>query len=186
MAVGKTIKVLGIDPALRNFGFCVATVDVENDCIVSIDNLYLSKTEDERGKTVRRNSDDLRRAKEHVKTLKQLSEGVTVAFAEVPVGSQSARAMASYGVCIGVLASCPIGLFEVTPSEVKQRTVGVKTATKDEMIEWATERFPSAPWLRHNGRIKKDNEHLADATAAIVAGLQTKQWQQAKIFLTIN
>ena len=191
MEVGKNhlISVVGIDPALRNFGFVVALDDVDKNEIKGIIDMKLVKTEDERGKTVRRNSDDLRRAKEHIRAMQEICEGRTIAFAEIPVGSQSARAMASYGVCIGVLASCPIGLIEVTPSEVKKEATGYKTATKEEMIEWAHEKFPDAPWLtqKRNGQIhlKNENEHLADAIGAINAGLKTDQWKQLKNLLFI-
>lgn len=187
MGLGKTIKVLGIDPALRNFGFCVATIDVKNDKIVDVENLILAKSEDEAGKKVRRNSDDLRRAKSLVEALQEACQGCSLAIAEVPVGSQSARAMASYGICIGVLASCPIGLLEVTPTEVKVNAVGEKTATKQEMIEWAVNQFPKAPWLKRTVKgketLRNDNEHLADALGAINAGLHSSQWKQLKAFM---
>lgn len=189
MARGKEILAVGIDPALRNFGFAVARIDVENDKILEIVDLKLVKTEDEKGKTVRRNSDDLRRAKAHVNAMLEICKGKAIAFAEIPVGSQSARAMASYGVCIGVLASCPIGMIEVTPSEVKKEATGYKTATKEEMIEWAHDLFPKAPWLtrKSNGKtvLKNENEHLADAIGAINAGIRTNQWKQLKAFLFI-
>lgn len=187
MALGKLIQVLGIDPALRNFGFCSALVNAETDEIVKVSKLRLAKSEDEAGKKVRRNSDDLRRAKILHDALQEEAEMNFIAFAEVPVGSQSSRAMASYGVCIGVLASCPIGLIEVTPSEVKMASVGTKTATKQEMIDWAVNKFPDAPWLKRKLKgeevLKNENEHLADALAAINAGLKSSQWKQLKSFL---
>lgn len=186
------IQVIGVDPALRNFGFAVAKVDTETNEIKSIESLELVKTEDDAGKKVRRNSDDLRRAREHVKALQRLSDpsnGTTVAFVEVPVGSQSARAMASYGVCIGVLASCKCGMVEVTPTEVKVAATGHKTATKEEMIDWATGLFPKAPWLKRTVKgktvLKNENEHLADAVGAINAGLQTSQWAQIRGVLSL-
>lgn len=187
--VRNTLKVLGIDPALRNFGFAIATIDIDEDRIISVDDLVLTKTEDDAGKKVRRNSDDLRRARQLEAALWRLSDPnkVDIAFAEVPVGSQSARAMASYGICIGVLAACRCSMIEVTPTEVKLNAVGTKTATKNEMIDWAHRQFPDAPWLtRMQGGekvLKNENEHLADAIGAINAGLQTEQWLQAKIFL---
>lgn len=187
MEHGKTITVVGIDPALRNFGYAVATIDLETDKILEVTELHLGKTSDEKGKQVRRNSDDLRRAKQHVVAMKEICKGKAIAFVEVPVGSQSARAMASYGICIGILASCPLGIVEVTPSEVKKEATGYKTATKEEMIEWAHGLFPKAPWLtrKANGKtvLKNENEHLADAIGAINAGLRTSQWAQLKSFL---
>ena len=140
------IKVLGVDPALRNFGFAVATVDLETDQIEKVECLELSKTEDDAGKKVRRNSDDLRRARIHADALRKWSDPkeVSIAFIEVPVGSQSARAMASYGICIGVLTNCRCGVIEVTPTEVKVAATGSKTATKEEMIDWAYKKYRDA------------------------------------------
>lgn len=176
------VKILGIDPALRNFGYAIARVSVETGEILSIDDLVLVKTEDDAGKKVRRNSDDLRRAKAHVDALKRLTSGVDFAMAEVPVGSQSARAMASYGICIGVLASCDVPLIQVTPTENKVCATGKKTASKEEMIEWAHGLFPNAPWLTRKTKgetvLKNENEHLADAVGAIYAGLQTDEWKR--------
>ena len=189
----KKLKVLGVDPALRNFGFAVATIDLETDQIVSVEYLELSKTEDDAGKKVRRNSDDLRRARIHADALRKWSdpEEVSIAFIEVPVGSQSARAMASYGICIGVLTNCRCGVIEVTPSEVKLAATGVKTASKEEMIDWAYGNYKDAcGWLtrKQNGKyvLKKENEHLADAIGAINAGLKTSQWKQLKGILLLS
>ncbi|MEZ6841385.1 hypothetical protein ABVN80_15055 [Acinetobacter baumannii] len=102
---------------------------------------------------------------------------------EVPVGSQSARAMASYGICIGVLSSCPLPLIQVTPTEVKLAGTGIKTATKGEMIEAAMNAHPEAKWpmRKIKGVLEplSSNEHLADATFAIKAGLDTDEFKSA-------
>ena len=187
------IKVLGVDPALRNFGFAVSTVDLDTYQIMKVECLELSKTEDDAGKKVRRNSDDLRRARVHADALRKWSnpDDVSIAFIEVPVGSQSARAMASYGICIGVLTNCRCGVVEVTPTEVKVGATGSKTATKEEMIDWAYGKYADAyGWLtrKQGGKfvLKKENEHLADAIGAINAGLKTSQWAQLKGLLRLT
>lgn len=176
------IKIVGIDPALRNFGFAQATLDVFT-LKYSIDNLILVESESEAGKTVRKNSDDLRRAQQLYDGLIFACTGAAIAIAEVPVGSQSARAMASYGMCVGVLAACPLPLIQVTPSEVKMAAVGTKTASKEEMIEWAMNKHSGANWLMRRSKgvmvPMNDNEHLADACAAIEAGIRTSQFHQA-------
>lgn len=180
--VKKSIKVVGLDPSLRNFGISIAEVDVET-LEVTVKEVRLVETEGEAGKTVRKNSDDLRRARMSYEGMVDACKGASFAIAEVPVGSQSARAMLSCGLCIGVLAGCPIPLIEVTPSEVKLAAVGYKTATKDEMIEWAMKKHPEANWLMRKSKGAlvpiASNEHLADATAAIYAGIKTQQFQQA-------
>lgn len=182
MEVGKNeIKVVGIDPALRNFGIAVAYIDIDT-MNVRIETLRLIETEGEAGKTVRKNSDDLRRARMSYSGMVEACKGATLAIAEVPVGSQSARAMMSCGLCIGVLSACPVPLIEVTPSEVKLAAVGYKTATKDEMIEWAMKKHPNANWLMRKSKGKlvpiAANEHLADACATIEAGIKTEEFKR--------
>jgi len=178
------VKILGLDPSLSNFGIVKATLDMV-DLSIRIDDLVLIETEREgKRKVVRQNSEDLARAKLLHDGLQKHAQGAALVFAEVPVGSQSARAMASYGVCIGVLASCPVPIIQVTPSEVKQIATGHKNATKQEMIEWAVAKYPDAGWFaqKKGGVLRplNKNEHLADATAAIEAGLATDQFRQVR------
>ncbi|WP_218958956.1 RuvC family protein [Salinimonas marina] len=112
--------------------------------------------------------------------------GVNLAFVEIPVGSQSARAMASYGICVGLLASIQIPIIQVTPAEVKIAATGSKTATKNEMIHWAVSQYSDADWLttRRGGQdvVTNKNEHLADAVAAVHAGVKTDTFQQLLSF----
>lgn len=183
------IRVVGLDPSMSNFGIAKATLDTDS-MTFALDDLVLVKTEPEHDKrarkVVRKNSEDLERARLLHKGIIEHTKSAALAFAEVPVGSQSARAMASYGMCLGILAACPIPLIQVTPTEVKLAGAGIKTASKEEMIAWALKKYPGANWLRYqqNGKgFKKDdpssaNEHLADATAAIEAGILTDQFRQ--------
>lgn len=182
--MSSKIRVVGIDPALRNLGLCKATINL-NTLEIDVVDLILVETEANKktAKVVRKNCDDLDRAKILHDALVEHCKGNHLAFCEVPVGSQSARAMASYGICIGVLAACPIPMVQLTPSEVKLAATGSKHAAKQEMIEWAFEKYPKAPWLavRRGGVLTPtlNNEHLADATAAIHAGILTDQFRQA-------
>lgn len=182
------IKVIGIDPSLRNMGFCKGTIDLDT-LQVEVTDVILVETEANKktAKVVRKNCDDLDRAKLLHDAIVRECAGHALAFVEVPVGSQSARAMASYGICVGVLAACPIPMIQVTPSEVKLAATGSKHAAKQEMIEWAFAKYPDAPWLAVNRGGKKvptlNNEHLADATAAIHAGVLTDQFRQAAMMM---
>jgi len=180
--MSKFIKIVGIDPALANFGLAEVTLNVEN-LNFHVDKLILPQSESEAGKVVRKNSDDLRRAQILYRGMIQSCKGAAFAIAEIPVGSQSARAMASYGVCVGVLAACPISLIQVTASEVKRAATGYKNATKAEMIDWAMEKYPYANWVMRKSKgvmvPQACNEHLADALAAIEAGILTDQFIQA-------
>ena len=180
------IKIVGIDPAMANMGLAKATLDLDT-LDIHIDELILPQTESENGKTVRKNSDDIRRAKILYDGMVEACKDASFAIAEVPVGSQSARAMASYGICVGVLAACPIPLIQVTPTEVKLAAIGEKNASKLEMIDWGIKKYPYANWImRKKGGVmvpQNCNEHLADACAAIEAGLKTQQFKAATAML---
>lgn len=189
----KTIKVVGQDPSLRNWGLAVGTLDLETKKL-SIDFLDLTNPELSKGKQVRQNSQDLESAFQLYQGAITAAEGAHAVFVEVPVGSQSARAMASYGICVGVLGALRangIPFFEVTPTEVKLAAVGNKTATKQEMIRWAMATHPEANWptYKQNGTMTVSEakaEHMADAVAAIYAGLACNAFKQMLPFLAVQ
>lgn len=182
------IKVAGLDPSLNNLGMARGVYDTDTDKL-TITALELVKTENETAKVVRRNSDDIRRASELIDGMSTwLGSDIGITFAEIPVGSQSARAMASYGICVGILASVGKAgsyrgrLIQVTPTEVKKFATGSKNASKHEMIEWAHGQWPNAiGWLTRKvkGEVKliDANEHLADACGAINAGIRTDEFK---------
>ncbi len=181
----KQIRVVGFDPSLRNWGMSkgVYTPSIDKLVIQEVGTICPSELE---GKQVRNNSNDLECAKQLAEDVFKFSKDAQAIFVEVPVGSQSARAMASYGICVGILGALRatgIPFFEVTPIEVKKASVGSKTATKAQMIKWAIEKHPEAPWTmqkRGGVLIPVDGkvEHQADATAAIYAGLETNAFKQ--------
>lgn len=179
--------VMGIDPSLRNTGICIAELNDERDGIAKIHRLHLAKTEPPKAKTQRKSSADYQAAVEVANIIKHMidTNGVEVTFAEIPSGTQSARASFALGIALGMIASVRPAPLEVTAREVKMNSVGIASATKDEMIEWATELYPTAPWMKQrNGNILKTNEHLADAVAIIHAGLRTAQFLSIKDFLS--
>jgi Holliday junction resolvasome RuvABC endonuclease subunit len=171
------ICVVSFDPSMRNFGMAELSLDIETMKFKIVD-LKLVETEKRVTKQVRQNSDDLRRAKELHTEFQDFAKRGIVGFAEIPTGAQSARAMYAFGMSVGLLASCPIPLIQVQPFETKLATVGTKTASKEEMIEWAVETYPDAPWLKRNGKILNANEHLADAVAVAHAGIKTDEFKR--------
>lgn len=177
----QLIRFAAIDPSMRNFGMAKGTIDLSDPALpISVEHIYLVSTEGEKSarKVVRRNSEDLERAQKLFREARRYISDASIVFVEVPVGSQSARSMASYGICIGVLAALsdkPI--VQVTPTEVKLAAVGTKTASKGEMIEWATELFPNLPWAKGSkSKYADKNEHMADAIAAVHAGVLTEEF----------
>lgn len=178
------IRVAGIDPAFANMGMARMTLDLET-LGLELEEVRLVQTEKLAGKlkTVRQNSDDLRRAIELQAGFQSGIEGCSVCFAEIPSGSQHSRSALGFGIAIGVLSASPIPIIEVMPLETKTASVGKKTAAKREIITWASDLYPDASgWLRErgkaDGRLIDDNEHLADAVAIVHAGIRTPEFKR--------
>ncbi|MEQ1950911.1 hypothetical protein [Mesorhizobium sp. CN2-181] len=173
------IPVLGMDPSLRNWGLAEAEL-----CLItgelSTPFLSLVQPKDLEGKQVRQNSSDLYLAEQLAEPVMAAAKKAKAIFVEVPVGSKSARAMASYGVCVGVLGAVRalgIPLIEVTASETKKIFTGDKNATKRQMINAAAEFYPTANFPVHAGKIPDKAEHMADAIASIHSGVRTPMFQ---------
>ena len=181
------IPVLGLDPSMRNWGMAVADLDLWSG-LLDVPTLSIIQPRDEKSKQVRKNSKDLALVKQLFEGAYNTAKSCKVVFVEVPVGSQSARAMASYGVCVGVLGSLAglgITIIEVSPEENKKALTGIKYATKEAMISAAMAEYPTANWPRQErngatfkkGDLKAEAEHVADAIGAIHAGCATPTFQ---------
>lgn len=185
----QTIPVLGIDPSLNNTGLSVVDIDIDSMKIAGVRRILMASTDRQTGKTVRKSSDDLRRAQSIIADIRgQIREhGVRIVAAEIPSGAQSASAAFANGLCVGCIASIRIPVVQVSPLETKMATVGSKTASKADIIRWALDRWPDADWVtgsRANdwdiqnaeGRhLTKVNEHMADALAIVEAALLTPE-----------
>lgn len=185
--MSRLLNVVGFDPSLNNWGLSRGFFKLsEGIDSLKIERLSVIQPEIPTGKQVRQNSKDIEAAAQLTQGAFEFAKGADAIFVEVPVGSQSARAMASYGICVGVLGALRISgipFFEVTPTEVKLATYGTKTATKEQMIQWATKKHPEAPWptYKRAGEVlvsESKAEHMADATAAIYAGVKSQPFQQ--------
>ena len=181
------IPVVGMDPSLRNWGLAESYLDLETG-MLDVPHLSLVQTNEPKGKQVRQNSHDLEAAEQLAVAALRAARKAKVVFVEVPVGSQSSRAMASYGVCVGILGAIRaegIPVIEVTAIEVKKHLSGNRTATKREMIDAASAIYPEANFPKHNGRITDKAEHVADAIGAIHAGVLTPMFQNLmRLFAT--
>lgn len=173
------IPVLGMDPSLRNWGLALAELDLSNGQLSEL-HLSLVESKDLQGKQVRQNSNDLHLAEQLADQVMAVAKQAKVIFVECPVGSQSARAMASYGICVGILGAIRatgIPLIEVTALESKLTLTGLRTATKRQMIDAAYSLYPGSNWPRYRGQVADKAEHLADAVAAIHSGVRTATFQ---------
>lgn len=183
----RPLNVIGFDPSLTNWGIAKG---VYQDGQVTVSSLDLVQPVLPTGKQTRQNSSDLAAAEQLASAAFKATRGADAIFVEVPVGSQSARAMASYGICVGVLGSLRamgIPFFEVTATEVKLSLTGCKTATKLQMIVAAETLHPKANWPRFTKQgqtfiTESKAEHMADAIGAIHAGVKLATFQQLLAF----
>jgi hypothetical protein len=172
---------------MRNWGCAEASLDLDSG-VLSVPVLSLAQPEDIKTKQTRQNSNDMYLAKvlyEHALTVARRSK---VIFVEVPVGSQSASGMKAYGMCVGILGALRAEgheIIEVTATEVKKFFTGDPNASKKQMIAQGVQDYPTANWPRYEkngatfrkGDISNDAEHVADAIAAIHAGVNTPMFQ---------
>ena len=190
------IPVVGFDPSLTHWGIASGELDLTTGFL---DTLILKLIEPEKidHKQVRQNSEDLFVADQLAKPALAAARAAKAVFVEVPVGSQSARAMASYGVCVGILGAIRaegIPLIEVTATESKLSFTGNKNASKRQMINQAVSLYPSAKFPRYErsgksfkkGEIMNTAEHVADAIAAIHAGVSTPMFQNLMRLYQVN
>ncbi|QNK01738.1 hypothetical protein [Dyella telluris] len=184
------LKVLGLDAAFAHTGMAFAEVDLSgtviSDAHIAVTRVELIKTEadKESKKVVRKNSDDLRRAREIVTGVRQAVEehGIHLVCCEVPTGTQSARASWALGIAVGTLAAIDQPLIQVLPREVKE-AVGDKYADKDEIIAWASGKYPTINWpmSKKKGQMSitvGQAEHMADAVAVIHAATKTAEFNR--------
>ncbi len=176
------MRIMGIDPSFRNFGYAMSAYV---DGSLHMEKIALVETAKGKNlKQVRKSSDDFRRAREQADGLLEMFRyDPHIVMVEVPHGSQSASGALSKGVCLGVLASINVPVVQLTEQEVKKGSIGKKNASKAEMIEWATALYPELEWPTYGGKFQLKCEHMADAIATIHAGILTDEFQMASAFL---
>jgi Holliday junction resolvasome RuvABC endonuclease subunit len=182
---------MAVDPTLRHTGVALGHVELGaasyGGHLTTVESIHLLETEKTTAKTVRKNSDDLRCARQLIEELTELRRRhqPVVTFVEVPSGSQTARSSWTLGITLGIIAGFSLPVVELTPVEVKKGFASDKTASKDTMIQLATGQHPDLAWLRHGGRLIAKNEHLADAVAVLHVGAASVQFRELTRMLEV-
>jgi len=176
------LRVLGMDPSMRNWGICSAIVysdELEKIRVTAIDLIHTEKT---KNKSIRTNCADLDTAKELADVLIPLPQAHAV-FCETPVGSQSSAAMKSYGMCLGLLGvmqSQSNNIITVSAESIKVFLCDNKKASKHDVINAVYEIFPNLDWptKRDGSLVTTKAEHIADAIGAVMVGVHTDEFKQ--------
>ena len=197
------IKFAALDPSMSNLGIALGTYylgevapNLGGGTTITdgyeVTGIQLIQTFPSKEKKVRKSALDYERCRQlYIGMAAVLNDWMpTICFAEMPTGSQSASGMKSYGISLMLLGTIGVPVIQVTPAEVKVAAVMSKNASKDTMIKWAMEKWPDLPWLKRTikGETKRlnKNEHMADACAAVEAGVRTDQWNQLVSVLGSN
>lgn len=125
----QPVTIIGFDPSLRNWGYCIATY-ADNKLTFHQGGVIHSRSNTKQ----KQNLQDLLSATQLYSQLKQLmtTHKPDYIVAELPVGSQSSRAMVSYATCISLCSVLAFNdgiktrpFINIPPQEVK-KTVGKK------------------------------------------------------------
>lgn len=166
------LDILGFDPSLRNWGVAKAQYDLTTNDL-TIEHGFVIQHKPKKDRHTKQNTLDLQTAN----YIKSHLTSADVVIAEVPHGSQSSRAMVSYGVCIGVLGSLYDDLIQVSANDVKrivEPNTTIKEVPKYQVINWVKNRHPEIlTWLPTT----RKQEHICDAIVAIYAGINKPKFK---------
>lgn len=179
--MNTSTQIAGIDPSLRNTGIAIGELDTKTWAL-KITGLHLIKTKP--SKNARTPSEDtLWRCNEIHHVLHQHTTGCQLVFAELPTGGSTKQTAFALGAAfVAALVGLQATVVSVTPSDVKHAALDhlpSKQRNKAAMVAWAMQAHPEAPWPTYEREgvaypVTDTNhlEHLADAIAAIYAGIQ--------------
>lgn len=188
------MKFISIDPSLRNTAIVFGSI-IKDDGSYKLnpEGYELIVTKKSSNKKIRASSDLIERCRALNERISKFVKEYqpSIVFAETPSGSQSFRGGLSYAVSCYLIATVDPPAIELTPTEVKKKTVGKNTATKKEMIQYVVDNFPEfeLPMKMQKGKqsvVEGKAEHICDAICAGVAGLQSNQFEQLRRFLIAN
>lgn len=174
-----TYTIIGFDPSLRNWGYCIAKYDSSKRTLEFADTgvIHSKPTQHDR-----KNLEDLQSATQLYHGLQELVQWHAPDYfvAELPVGSQSSRAMVSYATCISLCAALAHGdginttpLLAVTPQAIKKVVSGTNEASKQQVINWVKEHYADT-YQSITDYPKSKQEHICDAIVAVHCAILTK------------
>lgn len=177
----NSFKILGMDPSFSNWGLAAMVYESKSGSL-SLAKLDVAHPPTDDSKQVRQSSKDLERASYLLEKINSYLPYVDVICIEVPHGSQSARASLGAGVCLGLIAALKLltnkPIICVNAGETRKEITGKASATKQQAIDWAYGKYPGDLWPKQKGTLVASKaEHMADAIAAVHAGVKTENFK---------
>lgn len=169
---------LGCDPGFAKFGMALTAVNLDTMTVRPI-RIDLAVSKKNSSKQVLVSSDDVRRISDVRNQVVAMATQADLIMSEVPSGGAKSHAAAkAMAYATAILASVQLPLIQVTPLQVKFAATGDKHASKAEMIAWAREKHGALNWTK----TLKD-EHMADALAAVYAGIESEQFLTSTVMM---
>lgn len=176
--MSRVIRVAGGDPGFVNFGLASATIDLDSS-VIDVDIIDIIVTEPSKNKSVLSSADSVRRIQEVHNGYTKFIEPCHVVFIEMPsTGAKDANSLRALSYALAIASCTKKPIVQLKPAEVKEHAFG-KGASKDEMVEWATDLYPNLKWpkgRKYCGKYSSKAEHMADAIGAIHAGVASSQF----------
>jgi len=173
--VSGALKILGIDPGLANMGVALFLFHPDEGYALE-DVVLITTKKDSKKRGLRQKSDDARRLQKVIAQFRGIVrqwEPDVCSFEDVPTlrNSTAVRKVAmSWGACYAVASERPgTLLLEYGPQDLKVVVTGSKTASKVDIIETLSKRFPA---LAESTIAPSKKEHVADAVAAALKAAQ--------------
>jgi Holliday junction resolvasome RuvABC endonuclease subunit len=193
----KNAILLGIDPGFSNFGYaalCIAPPPSEAKRVISFGVFETEKAK--KKQHVLATEDNLKRAREIADFLDSWIDAhgndrnqVIAICAESMSWPRNAGVTAKMGITWGVVATVArakrVPIFQASPQEIKKRTAGFKSATKEE-IQAAIGNIPAVHGLGYCVREilanmpKGAREHPSDALACALVCSEAEAIQVAR------
>lgn len=174
--------VLGFDPGLAHFGWCVAELATPTDAPVILRmGVWKTKKADKKS-NVRASADTGRRAAEICGPLAALVKAANPsallleAFSATRNASAAAKTARAFGVIDAIAHQYTLPMFEVSPQAIKLATTGIKSASKT-AVEAAIRPLCTDEALATLPRAKGVHEHIFDAGGAVVTAMALPEFR---------
>jgi Holliday junction resolvasome RuvABC endonuclease subunit len=171
---------ISLDGTIANIGMIIGTFGPLQ--VIAPKDGILFKTAPTKNKKIPKSEDYLNRCNYLYMQVNNLVTSIkpNYVFLEGPTGSQDANSAKSIGAIYMLAGAIKANISKwdgelviVTPIAVKKASVGSNTASKEEMLSWAVDKYPDFPFYKSKrGEVYAYNEHLADAIAVAHAGVK--------------
>lgn len=178
---------LGLDPGFANCGFSLVRLYADREDVVEMGVIRTKKSSAK--KNVLATDDNFERARQIGKEIRSLLEKrrVVAICAESMSYPPNASAAGKMAMVWGMLAILSIvydlPVVQVSPQRIKKAVCGNNDASKQDVEDRLTERYPSCPSLLQ-GVPESKHEHAFDGLGSIVASMNSDVLLMARRMIT--